>query len=168
MSAALGDGWTPGGDPEKKYMVISAARTNKIVLLIPSHMPVVQKKGKKWIYYGDISAEPSSELVSHWVMHERLGESRRSDERSILHAHLVHLIELSAMHRDRAQIQIGELTVPNIDWFPYGTLNLGEKIIMSMIEHKSKVAFVKDHGPWFVNQTLDDAYQQALDIIDAT
>jgi ribulose-5-phosphate 4-epimerase/fuculose-1-phosphate aldolase len=168
MSTALGDAWTTDNAPDEKWMVITSKKTDKSDLLIPSQTPVVHKKGDKWLYYGDVSAQPSSELASHWGMHEYLGryDKNWSNLKSILHAHLVDVIELSATNRNRSEIQIGACTVPNINWSPHGTPDLGERIIKSMIERGVRIAVVKEHGPWFVSQTLSEGYQEALKIVD--
>ncbi len=167
MSMALGNAWLTDDDLENRWMVISSTKTEKGSLLIPSQTPVVQKKESRWVFYGDVEAPPSSELECHWMMHEIFADSGKpwSDLKCIFHAHLVDMIELSARFREQSEFKIGDLLVPNIDWFPHGTCELGKKIAQAMIRVERRVAVVKEHGPWFVSPTLGEGYTAAMQIV---
>lgn len=166
MSVAIGSGWASGRSP--RYMVITAGNTDKSNLLIPSHTPVVVCEDGQWGYYGDPDAGPSSEIRSHWTMHERLAGAgpEWSGCRWIFHAHLVDLIDLSRRHSLLSSVRIGDRDVPNLDWTLHGTPTLGEQIAQAMTQHSSRVVLVKEHGPWFVAPDLGTAFQSAMDAVN--
>ena len=72
MSVALGEGWIRKDLKSDKMMIITARKTDKTNLLIPSQTPIVTKSNDNWCFYGDDSQLPSSEYESHWTMYEIL------------------------------------------------------------------------------------------------
>jgi ribulose-5-phosphate 4-epimerase/fuculose-1-phosphate aldolase len=168
MSTAIGEGWLQSLDSKEKLMVITAGKTDKTNLLIPSQTPVVAKVEGKLVYYGDETMPPSSEALSHWTMHEQLSQEKNNwpNLRSIFHAHLIDFIELSRRYNDKAQIQLGDKIIPNIDWEIYGTPKLGQKIARAIVENGCRFAMVKEHGPWFFEPTQEEAYNNAIRMVN--
>lgn len=168
MSAAIGDGWINNSDSSDKYMVITAGKTDKNNLLIPSQTPIVtQQRNGNWVFYGDKSASPSSEMRSHWRMHERLcADASWANNRCIFHAHLIDVIDISKKYHDKNSFMIETETIANIDWMPHGKAKLGDKIIDGIFSFNSKMVVVKGHGPWFVCKNLPQGLEHALSMVD--
>jgi ribulose-5-phosphate 4-epimerase/fuculose-1-phosphate aldolase len=168
MSVAIGSEWEGcAGVDEQRFAVMTAEKTDKTNLLIPSQTPVVSKRGSTWLFYGDPSTRPTSELVSHWTIHQKLCASSSAwrRRRAIFHAHMIELIELSRRHLEQTIAPVGGKAVPNLDWTNHGTIRLGEQIAAGMLERDSQIAIVKHHGPWFVSESLEQGLDMALDAV---
>jgi ribulose-5-phosphate 4-epimerase/fuculose-1-phosphate aldolase len=167
MSSIIGEGWLNKEKSEEKYMVITGGKTDKSELLIPSQTPIIKKVGNTYIYYGDESCKPSSELLSHWSMHERLSKEGEnySNLKCIFHAHLVDIISFSNNNINKSQLKINGDLVPNIDWQLHGTSKLGEEIISAVTHLKSRMAIIKNHGPWFFAESMKDAFDYSMNTI---
>jgi ribulose-5-phosphate 4-epimerase/fuculose-1-phosphate aldolase len=152
-----------------KYLVITAGKTDKSNLIIPSQTPIVHFDGNEWTYWGDPQCIPSSETLSHWTIHEQLSISEGvcSDRPFLLHAHFSDIIAFSDRHRDKYLLPLGDQRLPNLDWIAHGTVELGDAIASAMLTNNTPVAVVKDHGPWFACQTLSEGLTRANRIIES-
>ncbi len=137
----------------RNIVVISATNTDKNNLLVYSQTPIVWKNGEGLKYFCDPSHRPSSEILAHWVLHEKL-KDRYS---CLVHSHAVDILDyvkLSDTDGFRNLI-LPEGEIKTISWESQGTEQFGEHIYQGIKESELPATVVEDHGIWIAGESFD-------------
>ena len=138
------------------------SKTYKDRIQVFSQTPVVTKD-PFFCYYGDYSNRPSTETISHWTIHHELAAKGDPRHKFIVHIHNDQMTSIS--ESADADITVGSLVIPSVPHSPYGSEELGRKIIACLNERGAWAVSVQAHGQWFIGQDLEEMSQDIVQIL---
>ncbi len=145
---------------KKPIMLITASNTLKDRLRIFSDIPVVVRE-EEFYYFGDVSMRPSTETIPHWIIHSKLHQEHLSRYASIIHIHNEEMTTI-AEHSD---VMAGNILIPTIPHYDYGTEKIGNEIANSMLKNNVYGVTVKAHGQWFVGESFEGLSREIINIL---
>ena len=147
---------------EGRWMTITATDTDKHRVAVYSHTPLVQRRGGRFVFYGDPHHLPSSETESHWYLHQALTAWKSREGAALLHIHHPGLRESAS---DGVCHDLGGQRIVGMEPRTYGSREQGEAMAALVRRHRAGAVTLCGHGTWFYGATVTAALVRARKMI---
>ncbi|GEM_PF-3213088 len=136
---------------EKPVMLITASNTFKDRLKIFSEIPIIIKEDD-FYFYGESTNKPSTEAITHWIIHSSMLKNKKDRYASIIH---IHNETMTTIAEKSEKLELETAIIPTIPHYDYGTEDLGERIFNAFNINNTFGVTVRAHGQWFIGDTFE-------------
>jgi ribulose-5-phosphate 4-epimerase/fuculose-1-phosphate aldolase len=136
------------------FLTITATDTDKRQVQLFSQTPLVTKRTRAYVYYGDPAFAPSSETAAHWELHRALGPAGAC----LLHFHHAGLRDAACPGE---MLSPGGVRIPCVAPRPYGTPAQGRELAAALRRARAGAVTVAGHGTWFAAPSFAAALTRA-------